>query len=376
MSDAPILSVGQPMLPDRELLNALCEEMISTEYFSNGGSLHARFESALDKTMQVPQHRGSLALTSSGTMAVMMALQLGNLPRGGEVITSPLSFPATVQAIIWCGFTPVFADVDPRTLTLCPEATRLALTPRTVAILGVHLVGVPCAHEALAEIAKEHGLWLAYDGAQSPDISVEDTPLWTLGNASAISLHATKMLHSCEGGAVLTPKADDQHALARMRHFGMSNGNMTHIGTNGKMSEINAAMGLALLPKLPAEMETRRRLRDAYDEHLSGVNDLVLHSFPHLGSPSLLYYAVRLPAALRSSVYMDLLNERVISRPGFPILCGEGTFCAQEEIHTTLPTAAAHAGSEELLCLPLHGRMNTNDVKRVADRIKKTVREQ
>lgn len=375
MSDRTILSVGQPMLPDSARLGELCSEMISSGYFSNGGSLHARFESEFGEHMQVAQNNGSLTLTSSGTMALMMALQLGNLPKGGEVITSPLSVPATVQAILWCGFKPVFADVDPETLTLCPEATRLALTSRTVAILGVHLAGVSCNHGALAEIAEEHDLWLVYDGAQSPDIVVDGGPLWARGDATAISLHATKMLHTCEGGAVLTPKAHDKKTLSRMRHFGMSDGNMSAIGTNGKMSEINAAMGLALLPKLQDEMDIRQRLRVAYDEQLSDVKDLALHSFPQRASPSLLYYALRLPAALRKSVHLNLLNDRVIARPGFPILCGEGTLCADEKIHTVLQKPAAYAGSKELLCLPLHGRMTGGDVARIANTIRKSIRD-
>lgn len=371
----PVLAVGQPMKPDKARLAGLMNEVIDSGWYTNAGLMHGRLEAELNALWQVRARGGALALTSSGTMALMMALQLGHLPPGAEIITTPLSFPATLQAITWCGFTPVFADIDPERLTLCPDAVARAITPRTAAILGVHLTGVPCDHQRLGALAKEHGLWLVYDAAQSPDIALEDGPLWLKGNASALSFHATKLLHTCEGGAVITPDRRDKPLLSRMRHFGMKHGVMIEPGTNGKMSEMHAAMGLALLPDFDTEMAARRALRAEYDQALDQIPGLRKHSFPELGSASLLYYALRMPADRRDAVQAALLSERVLIRAGFPLLCGPGTAFPNVPIHTAYGAPIAPDAAPEVICLPLHGHMRRADVHRIARCIETTLKQ-
>lgn len=369
----PILAVGQPMTPDPDRFSALCAEIFTSGWYSNGGQLHSRFENALTARLGVNAQSGALTLTSSGTMALMMALHLGNLPQGAEVITTPLSFPATAQAIAWCGFTPVFADVDPDRLTLCPKAVERAITPRTAAILGVHLTGIPCDTEGLEAISRKHKLWLAYDGAQSPDIQLPGGPLWRKGDVTALSLHATKLLHTCEGGIVITPDNRHKPRLSRMRNFGMQNDSPKTRGTNGKMSELHAAMGLALLPDLDAEMEHRRELRAHYDAALNDHPDIKLHSFPDLASASLLYYAVRIPADRRNAARAALLSKGILSRPGFPLLCGPNTVFSNSEIHSAEAHPVALKVGQEVLCLPLHSKVSPADTKRIAKTLKSTI---
>ncbi len=190
MADRRSVTTGAPMMPDRGRLFALVDEALATGWLTNGGVLHDRLEG------QVEALAGGVPATllSSGTMALMLALRLGNLPAGAEVITSPLSFPATVQAIEWCGFQPVFADVDPDYLTLDPDAVEAAITPRTAAILPVHLLGGPCDVMGLDAVARRHGLWLAYDAAHAFGVTFQAEPIARYGDASAFSLHATKLL--------------------------------------------------------------------------------------------------------------------------------------------------------------------------------------
>lgn len=353
---------GAPMIPSAARLAALTNEALTAGWLTNGGALHMKLEQAL-ASLAAPED--AVSLMSSGTMALMLGLGLGNLPPGSEVITTPLSFAATAQAIAWSGLVPVFADVDPVTLTLCPRAVAAAITPRTSAILPVHFLGVPCDVGALADIAARHGLWLLYDAAHAFGMTVNEQPIGSFGDASAFSLHATKILHTGEGGFVVTRRIRT-HELRSMRNFGLEGGRPAGRGLNGKMSELNAAMGLALLPDLARQLSARQHLRRAYDMALGNIAGLKLQATRPGASDNLGYYALRLPPARREKLHIALAQEGIFARDHFPLLCGQGTFWPDAEIVTWNggPPLAPLVGPE-ILCLPLHGRVTAADVARI-----------
>lgn len=368
----PTVVFGEPLIPPASRLAALMSGALATGWLTNGGMLHIQLERALKAA---ERSGNSVSLTSSGTMALLLGLGLGNLPPGAEVITSPLTFAATAQAIAWCGLTPVFADVDPRTLTLCPKAVRAAITPRTAAILPVHFLGVPCDVEAFRDLAQEHGLWLLYDAAHAFGVTYRGIPIGNYGDAAAFSLHATKVLHTGEGGYVVTRRARAPE-LRRMGNFGLEGGFPVGKGLNGKMSELHAAMGLALLPDLPQELEARRALRQAYDAALDGNAGLTLHPTRDGASDSLGYYALRLAPPLRKKLHLALLDGGILARDHFPLLCGPRTCWPDARIVT------GHAGrpvaplvGPEVICLPLHGRVTASDVARIAGIVTAVLRE-
>lgn len=353
---------GAPMIPDPARLAKITAEALSAEWLTNGGALSLR----LEKALAVHAAPGdAVSLVSSGTMALLLGLGLGNLPPGSEVITTPLSFAATAQAIAWSGLVPVFADVDPVTLTLCPKAVEAAITPRTSAILPVHFLGVPCDVRALGEMAGRHGLWLLYDAAHAFGVTFEGRPIGSFGDVSAFSLHATKILHTSEGGFVVT-RAERAMDFRRMRNFGLEGGRPTGRGLNGKMSELNAAMGLALLPDLAAEVAARQSLRRAYDAALGGITGLRAHATRPKCSVNSGYYALRMRPELRERLHVALAQQRVFVRDHFPVLCGQDTFWPDAEIVTGDggPAVAPLVGPE-ILCLPLHGRVTAADVARI-----------
>lgn len=365
MSDprpAPVV-FGAPMLPDPALLAALTAEALAAGWLTNGGALHLRLEQALTAREAAGD---VVSLVSSGTMALMLALGLGRLPAGAEVITTPLSFAATAQAIAWSGLRPVFADVEAETLTLCPRAVEAAITPRTAAILPVHFLGVPCDVHAMAGIARRHGLWLVHDAAHAFGVGFDGRPIGHFGDASAFSLHATKLLHTCEGGFIVT-RGDRAPELRRMRNFGLERGLPSGPGLNGKLSELHAAMGLALLPALETEIAARRALRRAYDAALAGLPGLRWHGTRAGASESLGHYALRLPPALREALHMALAGAGILARGPFPLLTGQGSPWAGARIVTAEggPPAAPVVGPE-ILCLPFHGRVSAADVARIA----------
>lgn len=361
MAEAPVLTAGAPMLPDPARLAALTGEALAAGWLTNGGALHMRLEQALADLAG-----GPAVLVSSGTMALMLVLRAGGLPEGAEVITTPLSFAATAQAIAWCGFRPVFADVDPETLTLCPRAAEAAVTPRTAAILPVHFLGVPCDTGGLADVARRHGLWLAYDAAHAFGVTLDGTPIGQHGDASAFSLHATKVLHTCEGGFMTTPDAGAAQRLRRMRNFGLRGAAAEGPGTNAKLSELHAAMGLALLPDLGAEIAARHALRAAYDAALAGLPGLRPQPGRPGASPGLTCYALRLAPPLRARLHLALGEARILARDHFPLLCGPGTPWPDAPIVTADGPPVAPGAGPQVLCLPFHGGVTEGDVARIA----------
>ncbi len=362
MADARVVTWGAPMLPDPDRLASLMGEAIAAGRLANGGTLHDRLERALEERSGGCR----VTLTSSGTMAVMLALRLGHLPEGAEVVTTPLSFAATVQAIAWCGLRPVFADVEPDTLTLCPRAVEAAITPRTAAILPVHLLGVPCDVEALAAVAQRHGLWLVYDAAHAFGLTVDGRPIARYGEASAFSLHATKLLHTGEGGFVATGSEGARDRLRRMRNFGLDAGRLAGPGINGKLSEIQAALGLALLPDLTAEMAARDALRAHYDAAFTGAPGIRVHPTRQGASRSLTFYALRVAPAARERALRALADANIHGRGHFPLLCGPGTPYSGAPIATTRRSPIAPAAGPELLSLPFHGRVTSEDARMIA----------
>ena len=373
MPETDIVTIGAPMLPDPARLAALMAEASAAGWFANGGALHCRLEQALARDhCSAGQY---LALTASGTMALMLALRLGGLPEGAEVITSPLSFAATVQAISWCGFRPVFADVEPETLTLCPRAVEAAITPRTAAILPVHFLGAPCDVVGLAEVARRYRLWLTYDAAHAFGVTLNGQPIAAFGDATTFSLHATKVLHTGEGGFVVAGKGEAAARLRRLRNFGLEAGRMTGPGINGKLSEVQAAMGLALLPDLPGEIAARHTLRARYDAALTGIRGIRLLTGRAGASPALTTYALRMAPALRARLNRALAEGRVLARDHFPLLCGPGTIWPEAQIVTTSAAPVAPLLGQEVLCLPFHGRVADSDADRIASIVKRVAQE-
>ncbi|MFN4153574.1 MAG: DegT/DnrJ/EryC1/StrS family aminotransferase [Paracoccaceae bacterium] len=366
-SDRPDqLVFGQPLMPHPEDFARLLDPVFRSSRLTNGGTLHNRLEAELSRDFGA-----TVCLVSSGTMAVMMALRLGGLRMGGEVITSPLSFAASVQAIAWCGLRPVFADVEPAYATLCAQAVEQAITPQTVAILAVHFQGIACDVAALADVARRHGLWLVFDAAQAPDIQVAGKSICLWGDASTISLHATKLLNTSEGGAVVLRDPAQAVALARMRNFGLEQGRMTGPGINGKMSELHAAFGLAVLPRVAAETEARAQLRRWYDAALAGVPDLGLLR-PRPGTTeSHLYYTLVLPPDLRPAVIAALRAVDVLPRQPFPLLGIPGN---DGELRPIRNPTIAEGLAGRYLSLPLHSDMGRAGVERVSQAVRSVLR--
>jgi dTDP-4-amino-4,6-dideoxygalactose transaminase len=260
------LHVGRPNVGDASTLAARIEEILERRWLTNDGPLVREFEQRVADAIGV---RNCVAMCNA-TVALEIAIRAAGLT--GEVIVPSFTFVATAHALQWQQITPVFCDVDPATHNLDPARVEELVTPRTTGIVGVHLWGRACPVDALARIADERGLTLLFDAAHAFGSSYGGAPLGRFGKAEILSFHATKFVNSGEGGAVVTDDDAFADAVRAMRNFGFSDyDQVDSIGTNGKMSEVSAAVGLTSLASRESFHRANRRNHDAYRRGLEGV---------------------------------------------------------------------------------------------------------
>jgi len=255
----------------------------------------------------------------NGTIALEIAIRA--LGMTGEVIIPSYTFIATAHALHWQGITPVFADIDPETHNLDADAVRRMITSRTTGIIGVHLWGRPAPVEALQTIADEHGLQLLFDSAHAFGCSHGGRMIGNFGRAEVLSFHATKFFNSLEGGAVVTNEDDLAETMRLMRNFGFAGlDNVIHPGTNGKMVEVCAAMGLTNFDFIDTVVEANRRNHEAYRRVLSGIQDVRLLEYDQGERNNFQYVVVEVTKGgvqRRDAILAALQAENVLARKYF-----------------------------------------------------------
>jgi dTDP-4-amino-4,6-dideoxygalactose transaminase len=307
--------VGRPNLGDRDALLRYTGEIYDRRWLTNNGPLVQELEKRIAQRHGV---RHCVAMCN-GTVALEIAIRALGLE--GEVIIPSYTFIATAHALHWQAITPVFADIDPRTHNLDPDAVRRMITPRTSGIIGVHLWGRPAPVAALQAIADEHGLQLMFDAAHAFDCSLGGTRIGGFGRCEVLSFHATKVFNTFEGGAVLTNDDALAEAMRLMRNFGFSGyDNVIHPGTNGKMPEINAAMGLVNLEALPQFVARNRASHSAYAEAIAGIDGVSLLAYDDATDPNHHYAVLEVGpafAAGRDALVAALQAENILARKYF-----------------------------------------------------------
>lgn len=312
---APLL-VGRPNLGDRDRLMARIAEMLDRRWFSNNGPLVQEFERAL------AAHVGVRHCVTACNATIAMEIAVRALGLRGEVIIPAFTFVATAHALRWQEIVPVFADIDPRTHNLDPDAITRLVTPRTSAIVGTHVWGRPCDIEGIEAVARRHGLPVLYDAAHAFGCTHRGRMVGGFGRCEVFSFHATKFLNSFEGGAVAT----DDDALAEqmrlMRNFGFQGfDHVTHLGTNGKMTEVCAAMGLTSLEALEEIVAVNRRNYLAYREGLAGITGVEVIRYDPVERNNYQYVVVEVDpdacAVDRDALVAHLHAHQVMARKYF-----------------------------------------------------------
>jgi dTDP-4-amino-4,6-dideoxygalactose transaminase len=360
-----MLTVAQPIAPDFEQFARYARQAFEQKRFTNGGPLVGLLELRLRELIAAR----NLILVSNGTAAIELALRA--LKVRGEIITTPFTFCATSHAITWTGGTPVFVDVVDDDLTIDPKQIEAAVTPRTEAIVAVHVFGRACDVEAIDSIAKKHGLAVVYDGAHAFNVSRNGVPIGRFGDATTYSFHATKLFHTGEGGAIEAADAELAERLRTLRNFGIESEDcITSCGTNAKMPELSAALGLAALDGLTDARRVRSELRGFYDDALKNVAGISVHDSRGY-QPSDLYYVIRVDigrdSSRRDKLYAYLKSHGILARRYFYPLTSEAPFyasCARLEA-----TPVAFRASRTVLALPFHSGVSQRDRMQVAELI-------
>lgn len=358
MADSPIY-VTRTFLPPKEDYLRLLNEAYESHVLTNNGPLHRRLESALRKRLEAPR----LLLMANGTLAIQLALRA--LEVKGEVITTPFSYVATTSAILWEGCTPVYVDIRPDTLCIDPTLIEAAITPRTTAILATHVYGIPCDVEAIDAIAKRHGLKVIYDAAHAFDVRYKGRPITAYGDASTLSFHATKLFHTVEGGATIVHDAETERRVRHLRSFGHVNDDHHTLGMNAKMSEVHAAMGLAVLPHMPQIIRGRAELAEVYTDVLRDA-DITQPMIPPGTERNYAYYPILMrDGAMRKKVIEALATQGIHARRYFyPSL---NTLPYVE--HVAMPVSEDAA--DRAICLPFYLGLGAESAQRIADAVRK-----
>jgi dTDP-4-amino-4,6-dideoxygalactose transaminase len=310
------LHVGRPNIGDRNALLARINDLLDRAWLTNNGPFVKEFEARLADFLGV----GHCIAMCNATVALEIASRALGLH--GEVIVPSFTFVATAHALQWQEITPVFCDVDPATHNLDPAKVEAMITPRTTGIMGVHVWGRPCAIEALDDISQRRGLKLMFDAAHAFGNSYKGQMIGNFGAAEIFSFHATKFFNTFEGGAVVTNDDELAAKIRLMRNFGFAGyDNVIYVGTNGKMSEVSAAMGLTGLESLADVINVNRANYDAYREGLNGVPGLWLIDYDETELCNYQYVIVEVDedaAGISRDLLVDVLQaERVLARRYF-----------------------------------------------------------
>jgi dTDP-4-amino-4,6-dideoxygalactose transaminase len=360
------LYVTRPLLPDLSELREMLEGIWQSQVVTNCGPLHETLEAKLSDFLKTP----SATLYNNATIALLCALKLFNLPLGSEVITTPLTFAATAHSIVWNGLKPVFADILQDTLTIDPEAVEKAITSRTSAILAVHVYGTVCELGELARISKRHGLKLIYDAAHAFGTEVDGQGISTFGDASIFSFHATKLFNTLEGGLIATPRVEDHLRLHYLRNFGIKNEEeVVDIGINGKMNEVQAAIGLLNMKSFQSERSARAELRANYNATLAGIPGIRIQAVQSGITQSEQYYPIVVESSrfgrTRDDIYSELQNRGIFSRKYFHPVCTDFVPYKGSEIISVHETPVVNYIKSSVLCLPFFSGVTSSDVSEI-----------
>jgi dTDP-4-amino-4,6-dideoxygalactose transaminase len=259
-----MINVTKTFFPPLTEYTTQLERIWKNEWLTNRGELLQELEEKVKDYLEV----SNIIIMNNGTIPLQIALKI--LGNQGEIITTPFSYVATSAAIIWENCTPIFVDIHPEYLTIDEEKIEAAITPRTTAILATHVFGNPCHVEAIQAIAEKHNLKVIYDAAHCFGVTYNGKSIFEFGDVSTCSFHATKLFHTGEGGALFCKDEDLRHKMFFSHNFG-HNGPLDFfgLGINGKISELQAAMGLAVLPHIDKIIESRKKTVDYYEKHIN-----------------------------------------------------------------------------------------------------------
>lgn len=360
-----MIPVTKTSLPKFEDYVRIIENIWQTVILTNNGSLHKKLKNSLSTILDIK----NLQLVGNGTLALQLAIKALSLK--DEIITTPFSYVATTNAILWEGCTPVFVDIDPETFCISPDLIEAAITEKTTAILATHVYGYPCNVARIQQIADQYGLKVIYDAAHAFGVKLQGESLLNHGDCSTLSFHATKLFHTAEGGAVICRDEETAKRVFLMSKFGhIGEDEYLDIGINAKMSELHAAMGLAVLPKVDEIIAARCERSGWYDRYLA---DLKLQR-PGVVN-GLEYNYAYYPVVFNTHESMMAARKLLQAHDIFPRRYFHPSLNTLPFLHKNLqkPCPVSESLSQRVLALPLYVTLTRQEVNMISNCIKNAI---
>ena len=348
--------VTQPSLAPFNEFTEILKGVWDRKILTHNGPLVQQLESELEQKLEVPH----FTVVNNGTIALQIAIKA--LALQGEIITTPFTWIATVSAIKWEGCTPIFCDIDPKTLNIDPAKIEALITEKTVAIMPVHVFGTPCDVVEIEKIAKKHNLKVIYDGAHAIGSRFEDKSVLTFGDVTATSLHATKLLNTGEGGGCITTDSELDKKIKRIRFFGHSDDktDIVEDGFNGKLTEIHAALGLANLKYYDTVLNDRRVKYLLYKEKLQKVPTITFQDIA-AGETNYSYFPIIFETeAQLLKVELELKENNVFPRRYFYPSVNTYT-----KVVSYQSCPISEDISKRILCLPLYLDLTIGEINEI-----------
>lgn len=368
------IHVGRPNIGNREKLIARMNEILDSGWLTNHGPMVTEFEKRLSDHLGV---KNCIAVTN-GTIALEIAIKALELK--GEIIVPSFTFVATAHAIQWQEITPVFVDIDPNTFNLQPDYIEEMVTPKTTGIIAVHTWGRPCNTEAIEEIAKRKNLKVIYDAAHAFSVSRNGKKIGNFGAAEVFSFHATKFMNTFEGGAISTNNDELAAKIKLMTNFGFAgHDNVIYIGTNGKMSEVCAAMGLTSLESIDEFIQTNKDNYETYKNELKGVEGISFVEYDEKESPNYQYVIIEVDQngtkLTRDELVSILHAENVLARRYFYPGCHKMEPYRSFYPHAGYLLPITESKSEKVMSLPTGESTSKDEIIKICEIIKYAVTE-
>lgn len=368
MESKKLITVTSPLLPNLDEFNELLKDIWNRKWITNNGYYHQELEKALCEYLKVPY----ISLFTNGTLPLITALQALRIT--GEVITTPYSFVATTHSLWWNGIKPVFVDIDPATGNIDPDKIEAAITPKTTAIMPVHVYGKPCDVKRIQEIADKYGLKVIYDAAHAFGVEVNGESILKAGDLSTLSFHATKVYNTIEGGALVMHDEQTKKRIDYLKNFGFAGETeVVAPGINSKMDEMRSAYGLLNLRQVDKAIEARRQVAVKYREALRDVPGITFFDDMPGVKHNYSYFPIFVDAEqygmTRDELYFKMKEHGVLGRRYFyPLISTFSTYRGLESAtRENLPNAYKMA--EEVICLPMHHALSEGDVERISNEL-------
>lgn len=367
--DNKLITVTSPLLPNLDEFHQMLKEIWDKKWITNNGSFHKQLEKELAAYLKVPY----ISLFTNGTLPLLTAMQALRIT--GEVITTPYSFVATTHSIWWNDCKPVFVDIDPKTGNIDPDKIEAAITPKTTAIMPVHVYGQPCDTKRIQQIADTYGLKIIYDAAHAFGVEVNGESILNAGDLSTLSFHATKVFNTIEGGAMIMHDEAMKRRIDDLKNFGFHD-EVTVVapGINSKMDEMRSAYGLLNLRQVDAAIEARHQVALRYREALKNVEGITYFDDTDGVKHNYSYFPIFIDAEkfgmTRDDLYYKMKEQNILARRYFyPLISEFSTYhCLESAKPEILPYA--HKMADSVLCLPMHHSLTNVDINRILEIIK------